>query len=91
MEPMIIHLPILALVDSQLTVVGLILLLLGIALLVFILKRAKPRPELNIVMSDPPVRNPSDPAFMSRRARAAAAAMVYHRKRHVSGELDEKS
>lgn len=65
-----------------------VLLLLGL-LFYLILSKGKPREAVNIVRSDPPLRNPKDPDFVRRRARAGAAASVYHRKRHSTGELDE--
>lgn len=62
-----------------------------LAAMVFMFRmKPTPREEISAARADPPIRKPGDPAFISRRARAAAAAMVLHRKRHSTGELDEK-
>lgn len=74
--------------DWQFPFLAVLVILLLLVVIVFLL-RAKPRQEVDVVISDPPLRDPKDPAFIRRRARAAAAATVYHRKRHASGELDE--
>jgi len=65
--------------------------LIGLVLALIYLFRMAPmsREEVTIARADPPVRKPDDPAYIHRRARAAAVAMVLHRKRHSRGDLDE--
>lgn len=82
-----LHLLLLATVGWQFTVLALVVLA-GFVVMLFRMKNT-PRESVNIARADPPIRKPGDPAFVSRRARAAAAAMVLHHKRHSSGELDE--
>ena len=65
---------------------------LVVAVFVFMIRsKSTERHEPNVVRSDPPIRKPEDPAFIRRQSKAAAAAMILHRKRHTSGELNEKS
>ena len=78
---------VLAAVDWQYPFIGLVLVMLFVAIVLMLRSKAEPRQEVNIVRAVPPVRKPGDPAFVERRAKAAAAAMVLHRKRHTSGEL----
>ena len=75
--------------DVTLPLVGVVLFVLVVMILAAAIRRSNPRPKVNVVRSDPPIRQPGDTAYTSRRARAAAAAIVYHRKRHASGEIHE--
>jgi hypothetical protein len=80
---------IIGLIDWQLPFIAWVGIALLLAVFLVILLKGKPRQKLNIVLSDPPVRKPGDPAFIRRQAIAAAAAIVSHRKKHTWGELDE--
>jgi hypothetical protein len=75
------------LTENTWPILGFGLLLL---LLILVIARGKPRQEPSVVISDPPIRQLNDPIYIRRRARAAAAAVVMHRKRHANGELDEE-
>lgn len=66
--------------------------LLVLAVFIFMIRsKSIQRHEPNVVSADPPIRKPEDPAFIRRQSKAAAAAMILHRKRHTSGELNEES
>lgn len=71
---------------SALTLAGFVVLLF---LLFGVLRHGKPRQTPSMMFSDPPVQDPTNPDFQRRRAQAAAAALILHRKRHANGELDE--
>jgi hypothetical protein len=83
-----LELLLLATLGWQFTLVAVVGLVTVLFIMLFRMK-ATPQETVNIVRADPPIRKPGDPAFVSRRAKAAAAAMVLHHKRHSSGELDE--
>lgn len=78
-------------IESQIGLTILMVATLAAVFIFLIRSKSTERHEPNVVRADPPIRNPGDPAFLRRRAHAAAAATLLHRKRHSQGELNEKS